>query len=165
MCPPALDLAATAISAVGSVVGGLQANAQGKYQARIAERNMALSNEAAEREQQNTRTEAMAHYRKVAQIRGQQRVAAAANGVSLDFGTASDVVADTEALGREDARRIYDRGYERSRGYEIEASNYMAQGQAAKQAGQGALVSSLFQAGSTALSGVSQYKKYKAARG
>lgn len=167
MCLPAapLALAAAAMAVVGTGVSALQANAQAKYQAKIADRNADLANQSAEREILNTREEAMAHYRKIASIKGQQRVAAAANGVASDFGTAADVLADTDMLGREDVGRIYEQGNQRARGYEIEASNYSSEANAQRQAGKGALVKGLFDMGSTALSGASQYKGLKANRG
>lgn len=164
MCPPAvIGLAAAGLAAAGSIMGGLQANAQAKYQARVAERNAALANEAARTEIENTRIEAMAHDRRVGQLVGQQRVAAAANGVALDFGTAADVVADTSMLANEDKQRLYDRGYEAVRGRDIEASNYTAEANAQRAAGKGAVISGFMSAASTALGGVSQYKKMKAA--
>jgi hypothetical protein len=167
MCLPAAPLAiAAAVMAVASTgVSALQANAQAKYQAKIADRNASLANESAQQEILNTREEAMAHYRKVAALKGQQRVAAAANGVALDFGTAADVLADTEMLGREDVGRIYQQGNQRVRGYEIEASNYGAEADAQRQAATGALVKGVFDMGSTALSAASQYKTLKANRG
>jgi len=161
---PALLIAATAVTAAGQGLQALQANKQAKYQAKIADRNAALENEAARQEIENTRDRAVAHYRNVAAVKGRQRVMAAANGISLDFGSAADVVQDTDMLGREDARRIYDDGFQRSRGFEINASNYRAGARSARQAASNALVNGAFNMASTALSGASQYSKMKAGR-
>lgn len=158
MCgPPALALAAAGMAMVGQGVQALQANASARYQAKIADRNAALEREAGLREEKATQDNLRAHYRRVAQLKGRQRVAAAANGVSVEFGTAADVLADTDMLASEDARRILDDGYNRRRGRDIAASNYVSQAQASRQAGKGALVAGAFSAASTALGGARQY--------
>lgn len=165
MCDPVtLTVAATAVTMAGQGMSALQQASQYKYQARVAERNASLENEAARVEQENTRTEALAHYRRVAALKGQQRVTAAANGVSLEFGSAADVADDTDMLAREDVTRIYEQGFQRSRGFEINASNERAQARAAKAGAKNAIVSGIFDMGSTALGGATQYSKMKAGR-
>ena len=111
MCEPAtLAIAAAAVTAAGQGYAALQSAAASRYEARVADQNARLETEAAFRETENTKTAALAHYRRVAQLKGEQRVAQAANGVSLDFGSAADVAADTDMLAREDVQRIYDTG-------------------------------------------------------
>jgi len=162
MCGPAALVAAGAVvSAVGSVYGGMAANAQGKYQQRVAEANAANERENIRLEQERGAREALLHYRKVAQLKGQQRAAAAANGVSTDFGTAQDIVTDTNTLAREDARNIYGQTFQNVRGMDRTVSNFRAEGRAARAAGKGALIGSFFEAGSTLLGGAAQYKKMK----
>ena len=166
MCaPPVLAAAAAGISAIGTVYGGLAARSQGQYEQRVAEQNARLASEAARREQDNTRDAALAHYRKVAQLQGQQRVAMAAGGLDVDFGNAADLTADTQMLAQEDARRIYEQGAENVRGYNIEGMNYQSQARASRQAGQGALVGGLFNMAGTALGGAKQYSTIKAKMG
>lgn len=165
MCDPAtLMLVSAGVSAVGTGIATAQSMASARYQQRIAERNAALSNEAAQTEQANNRQEALRRYRELAALKGQQRVSMAANSVDLGFGNAARVLDDTEMVGREDMQNIYNQGYQRSRGFEIEASNFRAGAQAAKQARTGALVSGLTQIGTTVLGGASQYKTMKAGR-
>jgi hypothetical protein len=166
MCDPAtLMIAATVASAASAGVGALSANAQANYQAKIAERNAGLEREAARQEQENTRQAALQHYRQVSKLKGQQIVGAAANGVGVDFGTAGDVLADTEMLSREDVNRIYQQGFQNVRGRDIQASNYMGEASAQRQAGKGALIKGAFDMGSTVLGGVSQYKGLKSGMG
>jgi hypothetical protein len=164
MCLPAATLAlvATGISAVGTGVGALQAAAQSRYQAKIADRNAAMEREAARQEQENTHQAALDQYRRIAATKAQQRVGAAGNGVGVDFGTAADVLGDTTMLGNEDIGRIYQQGFQNVRGRDIGASNYAAQANADRQAATGALVKGAFDVGSTVLGGASQYKKLKA---
>lgn len=166
MCgPPALALAAAGLAAAGSAVGALQANAQARYQARVAEQNAALAREASQQEAANTRESVLAQYRQIGQVKGQQRVAAAANGVAVDWGTSADLLTDTEALGREDVDRLYRQGAQRQRGFDIEASNHMGEASAQRQAGKGALIKGAFDFGSTILGGVQQYNKLRPSYG
>jgi len=166
MCEPTtLLLAATAVTMAGQGFQALQANKQAKYQAKIADRNAALENEAARTEIENTRTAALEHYRRTAALKGQQRVTAAANGVSLDFGSAADVADDTDMLAREDVNRIYQQGSQRTRGFEINASNFRADANSSRVAATNALVNGAFDMAGTALSGASQYSKMKAGQG
>lgn len=163
MCLPMATLAliGTGLSAVGTGFSALQANAQANYQAKIADRNAALEREAGQQELQNTRDAMMAHYRETSRIKGQQRLAAAAGGVSLDFGTPLDTAADTQMLANEDASRIYSQGNQNLRGHDIQASNYGAEANAQRQAGTGALIKGAFDMGSTVLGGAAQYRKLK----
>lgn len=163
MCLPAapLLLAATAMSAIGTGIGALSANAQAQYKAKIAERNASLEREGWLQAQQNTRDASLAHYREIARIKGQQRVTAAANGVAIDFGTAGDVQSDAQLLGDEDQNRLYKQGYQNMRGHDIAAANFMGEANAARAAGKGALVKGVFDMGSTILDGASQYANMK----
>lgn len=157
MCPPILALAATAMSVVGTGMGALQANASARYQARIAERNASMEREAARESLATTQQERLEHYRRVGQVKGQQRALAAANGVGVDFGTAADLQAETDVLAAEDTARLNKRGFERTRGFEINVSNYMGEANAARQDGKGALVKGLFDMSSSILGGAQQY--------
>lgn len=162
MCEPAtLLLVSAGLSAVSTGVGAVMASQQAKAQAQIADRNAALERNAVQDELQNTRQQALARYREVAKIKGQQRLAAAANGVGLDFGTAADIVADTDMLGREDVQRIYTAGDRAVKSRDINASNYVAQANMARSQATGALIGGALDMGSTILSGASQYGQMK----
>lgn len=160
MCAPVAVIAA-GVAAAGSIFGGLAQNAQQRFQAKVADRNASMEREAAQQEIQNTEDAALDHYRKIGQLKGQQRARAAAAGVGVDFGTASQVVDDTEMLGREDVGRIYQQGAQNVRGHDIAASNYTSQAGASRQAGTAAIVSAGFDAGKSLLSGANQYKNLK----
>lgn len=164
MCAPIATLAliGTAVSAVGTGVAALQANAQGRYQAQVADQNARLAADAARRETDATNEKLVQHYRQVSALEGQQRVAMAAGGIDLGFGNAADLQADTHMLAQEDSRRIYDQGAQSVLGYNIESANHRAQASASRQAATGALINGAFEMGSTALSGASQYKQLRA---
>ncbi len=162
MCGPAALPIAAAVMAVGSTAtGALAANAQARFQAKIAERNASMEREAGQQEIENTRSEAQAQYRQMGQIAGAQRARAAAAGVGVDFGTAGAVQDDTQLLGREDINRIYLQGAQNLRGRDIQASNYEGQAAASRQAGTMELVKGGFDIGSSLLSSARQYKNLR----
>lgn len=167
MCAPVATLAliGSAVSAAGTGFAALQANAQSNYQARVADQNAKLAAEAARRETDNTRDALLSHYRQVAQLQGQQRVAMAAGGLDVNFGNAADLTADTHMLAQEDARRIYEQGAENVRGYNIEGMNYQSQALASRQAASGALAQGVFGVATTALGGAKQYASIRAKMG
>lgn len=163
MCgPPAILAVGAALSAAGTIVGGITAMQQGKYQAKVAERNAQVERENRNLEIEAGRREALNHYRRVAQLKGQQRVTAGANSASTDFGTAADIVADTEMLSREDVGNIYRQTHENVRGRDRAVANYLGEASAARSRGKAAFTQSLFQAGSTILGGAQQFGQMKA---
>ena len=166
MCPPAalpaIAIGAAAISSAGAVMAGLPANAMGKYQQQVAEQNAALDREAISVEKENTQRTLANHWRRVAQLKGEQKLAAAAGGVSTDFGTAAEIVEDTDMLAREDADLIARQGTQNIRGLDRSVANNIAEGRAARSRGKGAMIGSFFEAGSTMLGGATQYSKLKA---
>lgn len=163
MCEPvtALTVAATAVAAAGSGVSAIQSASMQRYQARVADRNAGLSNEAARDAQDRNRIEAQRLYRKTGAVAGQQNAAMAANGIDLGFGSALQVQQDTAAIGAEDVSQLYRSGYQETRGFEISASNDRAQAAGARAGAKAAIVKGVFDVGSTVLGGASQVSKYK----
>lgn len=159
MCPPVIAAAAAVVSAAGSIYSGMAANAAGKYQQRVAEQNAKIAAEAAKDSIERGKLENQALGRKVAQTKGQQAAAAAANGVDLGYGTADVFRQDTEMLAREDQAALFKNIDERTRGFDIQGANYRAEGKANWFQGKQAKISSFFQAGSTLLSGAQQVIK------
>jgi hypothetical protein len=167
MCIPAvaLPLVAAGVSAAGSLVGGIQANQQGKYEAGIDQINARMATQAAKDSERIGRDEAKSYYRDVAQTKGQNIAAMAANGIDVGFGTAERVQEDTQLLADEDAQKLYRNIANRTKGYVIESYNDRAAAKAAKAKGKAALIGSFFEAGSSLASGFSQFAKAKAALG
>lgn len=162
MCDPvSLTVAAAAVSSIGSVVGGFVAKSQADYQAKVAEANAANERENITLEQERGNREALLHYRRAAQLKGEQRATAAANGVSTDFGTAQDIVTDTNTLAREDAANIYGQTFQNVRGMDRTVANFEGEASAQRAAGKGALIGSFFEAGSTMLGGAGQFNNLK----
>ncbi|PTR05687.1 hypothetical protein C8K11_12717 [Novosphingobium sp. GV055] len=165
MCAPALPIIAAGMAVAGTAVKTISAMQQATVQARVADANAAAERDAAQQDQQNAQQAALQRYREIARVKGQQAVAAAANGVSLDFGTAADVVSDTDMLGREDVANIYRQGSNTLRSHDINAANYGAQANAARASRTNALISGALDMGSTVLGTASQYGAFKGGAG
>lgn len=157
MCDPvSLAVAATVVSTVGSVSAGIGQAQQYRYQAQIADQNARLANDQARDSIDNTNLEAQRRYRELAQMKGAQIAAMAANGVDLNFGSPVAIQKDTAMIGAEDVGQIYKGGNERTRGFDINAFNYRSQASANRAQASGALMKGIFEGLSTALGGASQ---------
>lgn len=161
MCLPAaaLAIAATAVSAIGTGVGALNSAAQSRYQARVADRNATLENQAARDAIERGQLEARNYQRQLSQQQGAQRAALAANGIDTSYGTAALVQRDLASVGAADTQTIRENAMREARGLEINAANYRASAAASRSAASAALVEGAFGVASTVLGGAQQYKK------
>ncbi len=165
MCEPVtLAIAATAVSAAGSIVSGVNQSNQMRYGARVAEANAAMDRAAAQDAIDRGAKEEQRQYRKNAQVQGQQRVALAANGLEVDFGSAGDIQDDAKMIGWEDASTIRQNAIREAKGYEISAANNVDKAASSRAGAKAAVIGSVFDAGSTILSGASQVGKLRAAK-
>jgi len=164
MCNPVVLIAAAAgVNAVGSVVSGIGQKQVLDYQAQVADQNAKLAEDQAQDSIQNTNLEAQRRYRDLAQTKGRQVAAMAANGIDLNFGSAADIQRDTAATGAEDLAQIYKGGNERTKGFEINAFNSRAEATGDRARGKGALIDGIFGGVATALGGAAS--AVKTARG
>jgi hypothetical protein len=158
MCGPAAVIGLGVASAGLGMFANIQrANAQ----AQAAQGNINLERDAAQQDQQNAAQAALARYRQIAQVQGMQRAAAAANGVSVDYGTAADQVGDTAMLGNEDVANLYRQAAATQRGHDVAIANYEGQISAAKSAKTMAIAQGMLGMGSSVLGGVTQYTNLK----
>jgi hypothetical protein len=165
MCVPvaaALAIGAAAVSATGQVIGGVVAKQQANFEAQVAQQNAAIERENIQMEQERGNREALTLYRRAAQLKGQQVATAAANGVSTDFGTASNLISDTDMLVGEDIANIYGQNFQNVRGMDRTVSNFKGEASAARARGKGAMTGALFGAAGTLLGGASQAMKLSA---
>lgn len=160
-----LMLIAGAMSAAGTVAGGISANNQSKYDAKVAQNNSRLAVEQARESEKAGVKERRDYWRDVAQQKGQAVAAMAANGVDVDFGTPARSQTDTKTLSREDADALYKNQANRTRGFVIDANNYVAEAKASKARGKSALIGSIFQGASTLIGSAAQYKAMRAKAG
>ena len=146
-------------------MGGMQANAQGKYEANVAKQNAAMEVESAHESYEAGKNERRDFWRKVGGIKGQQIASMAANGIDVGYGTAERVQQDTADLAAEDASQLYKNIEQRTRGHHINASNFTMEAKAARMRGKSALTSSIVGATGTVLGGLSQAAGMKAKLG
>ncbi len=150
------------VSAAGTVVGGVNEAKALRYRAKVDERNAALDRASAQDALKRGRIEEERQGRRTAQLIGQQRAAAAANGVEVDFGSMGDLQGDSRMLGYEDARTLRENSSRESRGYEINAWNRQASASANRAAASATMWKTAFDAGGQLLSGASQTSKLRA---
>lgn len=154
-------LAAGALQAGGSVLGGINANQQGKYEAAVARNNAKMSVDAARQSEEIGHNEARDYWRQVSQTKGDQVAALAANGIDVGFGTAVRMQEDTKMLSREDAANLYRNINERTKGSLIQASNYRSEAKAAKAKGKAAMIQGIIGGATSLLGAASQFKGMK----
>lgn len=140
------------------------ANAQAKGQASQAKANQAEANRSAADAIERGNIDQKQQYRKVSQQRGAQIAAMAANGIDVDFGSAADIIDDTNMFAQEDAMTLARNSRNETRGFQVQAANFSNEAKSAKMAAKGALVKGAFDVGSTILGGAQQYRKAQAAR-
>lgn len=165
MCPPVLMIAAGVATAASSIMGGIASANQANYAAQIADRNAKISAQQANDATENTRLEAQRRYRQIADTKGRQQAALAANGVDINFGTSVDLQRDTAMLGAEDIGQIYKAGNEQAIGFDREGWNNRAEASAQRSRAGNALTLGFVGAAASALGTASQVAKYKKGQG
>lgn len=162
---PAMALGGAAMSAAGSVFGGMQANQQGKYESKLAKRNAAREVASARDSIEQGEGERRQFFRQIGEVKGQNIASMAANGIDVDFGSAGRFQQDTQMLADEDAANLYRNINARTQGHVVNASNYVEQAKAARARGKSAMVSGLIQGAGSIMAGVSQFGALKAKAG
>jgi hypothetical protein len=151
-----MAVAAGAVQAAGQLYQGAAANAQGKYESQVAKINAQQEVDAAHESFLTGQTERRDFWRKIGQVKGQQVASMAANGIDVGFGTAARVQDDTQMLADADATNLYRNIEQRTKGHQINASNYVSEAKADRARGRAALAGSVFSAASSLLGGFQQ---------
>jgi hypothetical protein len=125
-----------AMAAVGSLVSGISQSQQAKGQAQVARANAEAADDQAASEAQAVRDKAR-------RLSGQNRALIGASGVDIS-GSFLDALQDSDISSELDAQTALYNG-------KIQSMNYRAQASAASAAGQSALVSGIFGAGTNAM--------------
>jgi hypothetical protein len=137
-----IPIAAAAVSAAGSLVSGISQYGQGKSQARYADANAGIAEQQAD-------SQAAVIREKARRLSGQNRAAIGASGVDIS-GSFLDALADSDIDAELDAQTALWNG-------KLEAMNQRGQAKAARAVGTSALVGGIFGAGTSALSGYSNW--------
>ena len=174
MCAPLVPLLATGIGAIGTGLGTAAAIGQARAQAAAAEANAAVESNAAAIGQQSMRDAALAQYRQMAADRSQARLAAAASGDAVDFGTAGQAQADTQIAGQQNLARIYAQGNQQLLGADATVAEDLGKASVANSRADLALAGGLYRIGSglagdggfgTTLGSARQYSPFKTGLG
>jgi hypothetical protein len=109
--------------------GGMGMKAGGAYTSAMAQQganraNAQIAEYQAGQAIQNGQTNVGNSRLRVAQVKGEQRAAMAANGVDLGEGSATDVLASTDLLGDRDAATIMDNALRTAWGYQVQEAQY-----------------------------------------
>lgn len=135
---------------------------QGIFNAQLAETNARLARLQAEDAIARGEKEAANHKNRVGQMVGSQRAAMAAQGISVDSGSAAQIQAETYAIGDEDARTIRTNAWREAWGYQTQAINYQSQGQFDRMASRNQARNTLLTGGMQAASyGAQSYAAFK----
>jgi len=129
MCAP------LAIMAVSMAVSAVQARNQAKgqqqvmdYQAKVEGNNATVAEWQAQDAEKRGQDEAMRARRANSQLRGQQRVTMASNGLDMTEGSALSLLDDTEYFGAVDQKTIADNTSREAWALRNRAQNHQAQG-------------------------------------
>jgi hypothetical protein len=144
------------VTAGGQIYGGMAADAQGKYEQKLNERNAQMEENARSDAISRGETDQMQHYRKLAQALGEARVKNSASGLDVSFGSAANMESDIALMGYEDSAALSENTTKEVHGYDINAANYRAEGEGARMRGKAAKTGAFIGAAGTLLSSASQ---------
>lgn len=96
-------MVAAAVAVVGAGISAYGMVQQGKTAQQIANNNAKMAEYAAQDAQKRGEEDAMAAQRRAAALKSSQRVALAANGLDLSYGTAADLQDQVDFFGQADA--------------------------------------------------------------
>ena len=166
MCgPPALAIAAAAVTAAGQIQSGLYANRVARYQAQVAQTSKGLAREGAIDAIARGQDDQRRLGREVASRVGSQTARMAANNTDITYGSAARTIDDTRLIGAEDSAALAENVRRQVRSMQIDAWGYESEKRAAKAEGRQAIVGAAFGVAQTVLGGATQYAKFKAGRG
>lgn len=143
----------------------MAANAQGKYAQQVANQNAQIEDRNRIDAISRGETEQLQNYRKLSQALGQARLKNAAAGIDVNFGSAANMESDIAMIGYEDAATIAENTNKEVMGYDINAINQRAQGQADRMKGKAAQTGAFIGAAGTLLSSASQIAQMNTAKG
>ena len=152
---------AATVATVAQVIGTLYTAGAGYASANaaasVAEQNARLSEQKGMATMQKAGWEERRIRAGSKKLQGQQRSLLAASGVDVNTGSALDVQADTAYQAAEDVAMTHYNAELQKWGFDIEAANYKAQAASAKQQATSALIGGVIGAGSSILTGGSQF--------
>lgn len=157
-----LAVTAAVVTAGGQMYQADAASKQGKYAAAVATENRKMELEGRNDARRRGEMDQLRHWRKVSQLQGEQRATMGAAGLDLGFGSPSDILDETAAMGFEDSAIIEENTTKEVRGYEIRAANFANEAKAQKYGAKTAKTAGYISAAGTLLGAASQIGKMNA---
>jgi hypothetical protein len=148
-----ISLAGAAIGAGGALFKGFASSSMYGYQAQIAQMNAQIARQNSAYESALGETQAQQSGMKTRAIIAETKAGQGASGLDLTSGTSVEVRASEAELGAEDQSMIRSNAARRAYGYEVQASQDVAQANLDKAASSNSIISGLFDAGSSILGG------------
>ena len=153
-----LSMGSAAGDAVGSWADAKAVRAQGNYQNEMANINAQFAELSAESAITRGNKQAADVKRNTKKIIGSQRAAMAAQGISIDSGSALDVQEDTAMIGELEAMKVKNNAWMEAFGYKVQAQQDRQQGKIGKMAADNTAATTLATGGWKAVGGA--YKAY-----
>jgi hypothetical protein len=155
-----------AISAFSSLAGGYASSQAARAEGNIARMQGHTNAKIAEMQAKDAiergTKESYAHKTKVRQLIGEQRAAAAAQGIDVSSESVTKITSDTAYYGELDAATIRNNAYREAFGYKTQARSSRAQAEIDYVSSRGAARSSLLTGGMQAAGyGAEAYRAYK----
>lgn len=164
--------AALAVQGVGAAYSAYQQKQAGKaqqgqlnYQAAVDRNNKIISDRYAQDAIDRGKVEEEEQRRKTQQIKGNQRVGFAANGIDLGSDVVTETLQDTAMYGELDALTVRNNAQREAYGYKVQGMNFEASainntvsGKNAKTAGKTAAFGTILSGGSSVLGTYNDYK-------
>ena len=144
-----------ALSAIGSIFGGIIGFAQASYQAKVAEMNAEVANDNAKRTIDRTQIEEQDNAAENLALIGEQEAAQGASGLSINSESSRRIRKASRVLGRKDTLNIRQAGEIEKYNYEVEAANQTAAAGMARIGGIGSLLSGFVQGGGSLIGAAS----------
>lgn len=158
----ALAIGSTLLGAAGAVQQGQAASAANKYNAQVQDMNATMADRRAKDAIERGAQEEQRKRNQVAQIKGQQQAAMAANGVDLTFGSPLDTLTDTAVMGELDALTIRTNANREAYDYKVDAVNKRSGATMSRMSAKAASTGGYLDALGTVLGGAGKaYGQYK----
>lgn len=149
----ALAIGSTLMGAAGAIQQGQATAAANTYSAQVQDMNATLADRRAKDAIARGQVDEQRKRQQVAQVRGQQTAAMAANGVDLSFGSPLDTIVDTSVLGELDALTIRTNSAREAYDFKVDAVNKRSGAGMSRMQADNAVTGSYMNAAGTILGG------------
>lgn len=148
-----LAIVSSLVGAAGAIQQGNAAAAAAKFNAKTQEMNAKISEARARDSLERGKLDEQQKRNEVAQIKGRQQAAMAANGVDIGYGSPLDTLVDTATMGELDALTVRSNAAREAYGHDVEAANKRADAQLSRMNAKASKTAGYLSAASSLLTG------------